>query len=99
MRYSTCDLTGYERFAATRALVVEENAIASIKAVGLTVIDGHPVAIYLRRAIRTTRMELSLFVLRRRSGSKHFGRTRLVETSLNAAASNRIQYAGRPQPR
>src|SRR2546429_620122 len=63
---------------------------------GLAVIDGHPVAVYLGCAIRTTRMELGLLVLRRWSRSKHFRGTRLIETSLDATVPNGIQYARCP---
>ena len=41
------DLSGDERLSTTRALVVKEDAVASVHAIGFTVVDGNPESIQL----------------------------------------------------
>src|SRR6516165_446164 len=41
------DLAGYERFAADRTLVIEQNAVRRVHAIGFAVIDRDPIGIEL----------------------------------------------------
>ena len=51
------DLAGDEGLAAARGLVVEEDAVAGIHAVGLAVVHGDPVGIHLGHRIGRARVE------------------------------------------
>ncbi len=48
------DLSGDERLSTTRALVVKEDAVASVHAIGLTVVDGDPESIQLGNAFQVS---------------------------------------------
>src|SRR6478672_10961705 len=62
-----------ESFAAPRAFMVEQNAIAGAKAVALSIVNGRPVRKNLRHAVRTSRPEWRLLSLRRLLGlAEHF---------------------------
>ena len=58
------DLAGDEGLAAARRLVVEEDAVAGIHAVGLAVVHGDPVGIHLGHRIGRARVERRGFRLR-----------------------------------
>ncbi|MOA23431.1 hypothetical protein D3C78_1440500 [compost metagenome] len=45
------DLAGHEGFATTRGLVVEQDAVAGIHAVGFAVVHGDPVGIQLGHSV------------------------------------------------
>src|SRR6516164_3809752 len=51
------DLTGDERFASDWTLVVEENAVRGMHAVGLAVVDRDPVRVELRGGVRRAWIE------------------------------------------
>ncbi|GAR17435.1 hypothetical protein NGUA05_03531 [Salmonella enterica] len=51
------DLTGDEGFAATRGLMVKQNAVTGVNTVGFTVVDGDPVGVQFRYRIGGTRVE------------------------------------------
>ena len=56
-RQAARDLAGDERLAAQRGLVVEEDAVAGIHAIGLAVVDHDPVAVHLGHRIGRARIE------------------------------------------
>ena len=58
------DFAGHEGFAAPGALVIEEEAVAGIHAVGLAVIDGDPVGVKLGDAVGTAGVKGGGFLLR-----------------------------------
>ena len=58
------DLARDEGLAADRALMIEQDAVRGIHAVGLAVIDRNPVAIQLGDAVRRARVERRGFLLR-----------------------------------
>ena len=64
---ATRDLAGDEGLAAARALVVEQDPVAGVDAVGLAVVDGDPVGVELGDAVGTAGME------RRRLGLRGLG--------------------------
>ena len=51
------DLARDERLAAARRLVIEEDAVDGEEAVGLAIVDRHPVRVDLRHAVRAARIE------------------------------------------
>jgi len=57
------DLAGDEGFTAPGALVIEEDAVAGIHAVGLAVVDGDPVGVELGDAVGTAGIEGGGFLL------------------------------------
>src|SRR6266702_5928525 len=58
------DLARDKRLAADRALVIEQDAVGSIHAIGFAVVHGDPVAIELGDAIGRARIERRRFLLR-----------------------------------
>src|SRR5216684_5476699 len=59
----TRDLAGDERFAADRTLVIEQNAVRRVHAIGFAVIDRDPISIKLRNRIRRAGIEWRGFPL------------------------------------
>ena len=51
------DLAGDEGLAAAGALVVEEDAVAGVEAIGLAVVDGDPVGVELGDGVGAARVE------------------------------------------
>src|SRR5436309_9770133 len=70
-----------ECLTAPRALMVEQNSVTNEQIVGLTVIHRKPMPSRFAHAVRTARMEWSLFILGRRRCSEHLGRPRLIITN------------------
>jgi hypothetical protein len=58
------DLAGDEGFAADRAFVVEQDAVAGIHAIGFAVVDGDPVGVELGAGVGAARVERGGFLLR-----------------------------------
>ena len=58
------DLAGYKGFAAHRAFVVEQDAVASVNAIGLAVVHRDPVSIQLGHRIGAAGVEGGAFLLR-----------------------------------
>ena len=58
------DLAGHEGFAAQRAFVVEQDAVAGVHAIGLAVVHRDPVGVHLGHGIRAARVERRGFLLR-----------------------------------
>src|SRR5690606_6969697 len=88
-----------ESLAAYRALVIEENAVGGMKAVGLAVVDRDPVGIELRHRIGAARIEWGRLVLRRRLHLAVELRGRgLIEAHLLAEPENadRLKKPQRP---
>ena len=82
---STCNLASDEVLTATRAFVVEENAVASEHAVSLTIVHSVPVCSHLRHSVGGARVEKCLLILRRGCSAEHLGGASLVV--LNCASS------------
>ncbi len=77
------DLARDEGFAAHRRLVVEQDAVAGVDAVGLAVIDGDPVGVELGHRVGAARIEGRGFLLRNLlRQTVEFGGRGLVETRL-----------------
>ena len=77
------NLAGNERFAAARAFVVEQNAVAGVNAVGFAVIDGNPVGIEFCHGIGRARIKRRGFFLRNLlHQSIQLGRGGLVKTGF-----------------
>src|SRR5271155_3135069 len=77
------DLAGDEGFAAQGRLMIEENAVATVDAVSLTIIHRDPVGVELSYGIRRSRIErrgLSLWNLLHKTIKLRGGG--LVETRL-----------------
>ena len=83
------DLAGDEGFAAQRAFVVEQDAVAGIHAIGLAVVHRDPVSVELGHRIGTARVERRGFLL---GGFLHqaiqLGGAGLVEAGLLFHAEN-----------
>jgi hypothetical protein len=60
----TGNLARHEGVATTRALVVEENAVASVHVVGLTVVICDPECIKFRDTVEAARVKRGVLVLR-----------------------------------
>ena len=78
-------LAGNEGLAATRALVVEHDAVADEEPISLAIIDRKPMGGELADPVGTARMERRALVLRRRRGPEHLGRPGLVAANFAAA--------------
>lgn len=94
------DLAGDERPAAARALVVEEDAVAREHAIRLAVVDGDPVAVELRDAVRRARVERRRLALRRLDDlAVELGGGGLVEAHvlLEPAGADRVEQAQRAE--
>ena len=63
-RQTPGDLAGHKGFAPQRGLMVEEDPIAGVHAVGFAVVHGDPVAVHLGYGVRGTRIKWRLFRLR-----------------------------------
>jgi hypothetical protein len=63
-RHRAGDLAGDKGFAAQRAFMVEQDAVAGIHAVGLAVVHRDPVGVHLGHCIRAARVEGRGFLLR-----------------------------------
>ena len=61
---ATRDLAGDKGLAPARALVVEQDAVAGIHAIGLTVVHRDPVGVHLGHRIGAARVEGGSFLLR-----------------------------------
>src|SRR6266446_4592270 len=94
---TTSNLARDERFAAPRALVIEQNAVGGVEMIALAVNPRHPMRVNFCRGVGTARLKSRRFALRRRSGAKHFRARRLVKTGLRAAAANRFEKPHRAE--
>ena len=65
-RHGTRNLAGHERFAPRRPFVIEQDAVGSMDAVCLAVVDRDPVGVKLRDAVRAAGTERRRLVLRSR---------------------------------
>ncbi len=63
-RRSAGDLAGDESLAANRALVIEQDAVGSVQAIGFAIIDGDPIGVEFGRRVRRARVKRRRFVLR-----------------------------------
>ncbi len=88
------DLAGDERLPPPGALMVEQDAVDRIQAVGLPVVHGRPVGVDLGAAVGAAWMERGQLVLRRRGRPEHLRRRRLVEPRLHARGADRLQQPG-----
>ena len=92
------NLARHESLAPDRGLVVEEDAVAGVHAVGLAVVHRDPVGVELRRAVGRARVEGRGFLLRRfHHPPKKLGGGRLVEARLllHAEDAHRFQQPER----
>src|SRR5262245_39815648 len=79
-RHSPRDLARDEGLAAQRTFVIKQNAVGSMHAVGVAVIDRDPIGVELGHTVGRARMEgrgLPLWPLR--GVAIHFGSRRLIE--------------------
>jgi hypothetical protein len=93
------DLAGHEGLAAAGALVVEEDPVAGVDAVGLAVVHRDPVGVQLGHRVGAARIEGGGLPLRDLlDQSEQFGGRGLVEARLllQAAGADRLQQAERP---
>src|SRR6476660_9679295 len=85
-----------ESFAAARAFMVEQNAIAGAKAVALPIVNGRPIRKNLCHAVRTPRPEWRLLSLRRLLGfAEHFAARRLIKARTQSSFADCFQDANR----
>src|SRR5712692_4607779 len=94
------DLARDEGLAAHRALVVEEDPVAGVHAVGLAVVHRDPVRVELRDRIGATGIERCGLGLRRLAREAvELGGGRLIEARLllEAEDAHRFQHAQRPE--
>ena len=99
-RQGAGDLARDEGFAANRAFVIEEDAVAGIDAIGFAVVDGDPVGVELGDGVGTARVEGSGFLLRGfLDEAVEFGCRCLVEAGLlfEAEDADGFQDAQRTQ--
>jgi hypothetical protein len=83
------DLAGDEGLTAAGRFVIEENAVAGMHLVAFTVIDGHPVAVELGRAVGTARIKRRVFALRDGLHEPvHFAAGGLVKAGLGGGLAN-----------
>ena len=85
------DLSGDKSFASSWALMVEENAVTGPKAIALSIVNGHPIGVDFGGGVGASGTEGGFFVLRRRRATEHLRTRRLVETSLDTAATDCLE--------
>src|SRR5438552_18184686 len=90
------DFASDKSFAAPRAFVVKQNAIARAESVTLAIVYGGPIGKNFRDAVRAARPERRALRLRNLLRfAKHFATRSLLETLARSLFSNRFQYANR----
>jgi hypothetical protein len=83
------DLAGDEGFTSQRALVVEEDAVAGVHAVGLTVVDRDPVGVHLGHCVGAARVKGRGLPLRNfLHQAVELGRGSLIEAGLLGQAQD-----------
>src|ERR1044071_5430998 len=102
--FDGCDgagnFAGHKSLPASRALVVEEDAVARVQAVALAVIDRRPIGKNLRHAIGTAGPERRLLILRHLLRvAEHFAARSLIKTRADSGFANRFKDADRPDAR
>src|SRR5579863_3624596 len=81
--------------AAPLRLVVEEDAGDRVQAEAFAIVDGDPVAVHLRDAVRAPRVERRELVLRRLLHlAEHLARAGLVEPRLRGCFPHRLEHPG-----
>src|ERR1700731_2880 len=90
------NLPCHKSFAATRALVIEQNAVAGVQPVALAIIHGRPIrknfchaigAAWPKRRLLTLRPLLRL--------AEHLAARGLIKTRAQSSFANRLQNANR----
>src|ERR1700674_6109070 len=99
MRNRARNFSSHECRSSPLAFVIEQHSIAAEHPIRLAVIDGHPIRVNLRRAIRAAGMERRLFVLGRRRRAEHLRGTGLVETGGYATPVDGMKKSGSPPRR
>src|SRR6476659_2162528 len=85
-----------ESFAAARAFMVEQNAVAGAKAVALAIVNGRPICKNLCHAVRTPRPKWRLLSLRRLlSLAEHFAARRLIKARAQSGFADCLQNPNR----
>ena len=95
-RHSTRDLACHERLAADRALVVEQDAVRGVHAVGFAIVHRDPVAVQLGDGIGAARIERRRLLLRHLlHEAVELRRRGLVEAArlLHAEDAQRLEQA------
>ena len=95
------DLPRHKRLTTPRRFMVEQNPVAPVQPVTLTVIHRQPVPVHLRTRIRRPRPERGLLRLRHRLHLPvHLRRRRLIITRLlhQPSMPHRLQQPLHPQP-
>ena len=94
-RHAVADLAGHELEPPPRGLVVEQDPGHRVQAVRLAVVDGDPVAVGLRDAVRAARVERRLLVLRHLAHlPEHLRGRRLVEADVRVDDPDGLEHAG-----
>ena len=87
------DLARDELQPPSRALVVEENTGHRVHAEALAIVDGDPVAVDLRHAVRTSRIERRRLPLRRLDHlPEHLARAGLIESGIRRSLLRRLEH-------
>jgi hypothetical protein len=81
-----------EGLAATRALMVEQNAVADEEPIGFAVVDRKPMRRHLADAIGAARVKRRPFALGRRGGAEHLRGTGLIATHRAAAVEHMVAH-------
>src|ERR1051325_4650461 len=90
----TGDFAGDEGLAAPRRLVIEEDAVGGVQAIGLAVVDGDPVSKDFGHGVRAARIKRGVFGLRHFADfAVHFAGGGLVVARLDAGLANGFQQA------
>src|SRR5690554_1375440 len=61
--YTAGDFSRHKSFSAQGTFVIEENTVASIHAIRLTVVLGYPVSVYFSNSVRASRIKRRCFRL------------------------------------
>src|SRR3546814_17994368 len=91
-------MSGHNRGAADRLLMVEHDAVRGMHAIGFAIVDDDPVGIEYRRGIGRARVERRRLALRHfLNQTIEFGSRSLVETAalLNAEDTDRLEQPER----
>src|SRR6202012_5202441 len=95
-RQSARDLARDEGLSAARRLVIEKDAVARVHLVALAVIDRHPVAVDLRRAVGAARIKRRVLALRHRlHEAVHLAAGGLIETGLRRGLVDGLEQTRR----
>src|SRR5665213_35863 len=94
MRHGARDFSGHERLAPARRLMVKQNSIGSVYAVGFPIVDGDPMGKNFGASIRAAWIKWGYLRLRHLlDQAEHLAGRSLIKAAGHARLTNRFQQS------